>query len=460
VFFDEDLLKEALKILKERNEINFSDEALFTSRTEIASFDGKTLVLSVNSRYYQDKLRERLQLKLERVLSELEGLQITIIFKVSDKKNLPDNEPSALTASVPEKKKHKKEKPRALLAENTFATFVPGENSEFALGVAKSIAENPQNKQYNPCLIFGGVGLGKTHLLQAIGNQIYEQNPDANILYMTARELYEDITKSILSDNKNNEYRKKYSLIDILLIDDIHVLENKKATQETLYHIFDDLYNNSKPVVFTCDRPVTELKNITPRLLSRFAWGIKVDLQPPNFETKVAIINKKLNSLGKSLNDDVIEFIAKSIQTNVRDLEAAIKTLIAYAEITNKTITIDLARTQLRSVLQNTSSAQSSTIPISLVQKIVSSYFNVSVSDLKSKKKTQSIVMPRQLAMYIIRNITEYSTTEIGLEFGGRDHTTVMHSCDKIEKLKLSDPNLESTIQNLIRAVRENNDPI
>jgi chromosomal replication initiator protein len=257
----------------------------------------------------------------------------------------------------------------------------------------------------------------------------------------------------------SNDFKNKYRNTDVLLIDDIHTLQGKKATQEELFHTFNDLYEAKKQIVFTCDRPISELKDINDRLKNRFERGLNVDLQPPNFETKVAIIQKKLDHLHSYFPAEVIELVAKTICTNVRDLESAITNIQGYAELTSKDITLHLAQERLKINIASTQVPKGS-ISIARVQRIVAQYFNVTINDLKGKKKNKSIVYPRQIAMYICRQITDFPTTEIGLEFGGRDHTTVMYGCQKIHDLKMSDPTIESTIQNLIRSVHEHEEMI
>ena len=240
--------------------------------------------------------------------------------------------------------------------------------------------------------------------------------------------------------------------MDVLLIDDIHFLQNKTETQEELFHTFNALYDANKQMVFTCDRPVSELKQLSDRLRSRFERGLNVDLQPPNYETRYAILKKKIDSTGLFIPDTVIALICRNVTTNVRDLEAALTKLIAYAELVNKNITLEIAQQQLKDIFSNPNQGN---ITIDLIQKVVADYFGLSHNDLKGKKRTKAIVFPRQTAMYIAREITEYSTTEVGLEFGGRDHTTVMHACQKIEDRMRTDPTLEPIIQFLIRQIKE-----
>ena len=238
----------------------------------------------------------------------------------------------------------------------------------------------------------------------------------------------------------------------MLLIDDIHFLQNKTGSQEELFHTFNALYDANRQMVFTCDRPVSELKNLNDRLRSRFERGLNVDLQPPNFETRSAILQKKIEACSISVPDAVIELIAKNISTNVRDLEAALLKLLAYAELVHKGITLEIAQNQLKDVF---SQSKQGNITIDSILHVVADHYKLSYNDLKGKKRTKNIAFPRQVAMYIARDITEYSTTELGFEFGGRDHTTVMHGCQKIEERLRLDPNLESIIHTLVRTVKD-----
>jgi chromosomal replication initiator protein len=304
-------------------------------------------------------------------------------------------------------------------------------------------------------LIYGGTGLGKTHLMQAIGNYIYG-NSDNKVIYITAEDFTNEYVDSLYAKGERGiaTFKTKYRNTDVLLIDDIHFFAagEKTSTQEELFHTFDALYQSKKQMVFTCDRSVTELKNFTERLKSRFEQGINLDIKPPNYEHRLAILKKKCDILGKSISDDVLEMIAKYISSNVRDLEGALNKLILYMDLVGKPITLEIAQEQLKDVITNPKQAN---LSIELIQKVVAEYFSLSHIDLKGKKRTQKIVFPRHLAMYISMEITEFSTTEVGQSFGGKDHTTVMHACDKIEQRLRADPTLDSTIQTLIRNIKE-----
>ncbi len=332
----------------------------------------------------------------------------------------------------------------------TFENFVVGDNNSFAANACIAISKNP-GTAYNPCLIYGGVGLGKTHLIQSIGNYVHNNYEKTRVVYVTAETFTNEFIQSI-RDGKNHQFKNRYRNVDVLLIDDIHFLQSKNQTQEELFHTFNALYDSNKQMVFTCDRPVSELKHLTDRLRSRFERGLNVDLQPPNYETRYAILKRKTEEKRAAIDEEVIELISKNITTNVRDLEAALTKLMAYSDILNKKITVDIAQEQLKDVF---SSPKQSNITIEIIQRAVGDYFNLSPYDLRGKKRTKAIAFPRQIAMYITREITEFSTTEVGLEFGGRDHTTVMHACQRIESRMQTDPYLEPTIQRLIRQIKE-----
>jgi chromosomal replication initiator protein len=344
----------------------------------------------------------------------------------------------------------KTQEPHTQLREDyTFDKYVIGDNNNFAANAAMAISRNPGNA-YNPFLIYGGVGLGKTHLMQAIGNYIHT-NSGGTIIYITAESFTNEFIQAV-QENKMPAFKNKYRRTDVLLIDDIHFLQNKSGTQEELFYTFDALYNAKKQIVFTCDRPVSELKNLTDRLRSRFERGLNVDLLPPNYETRCAILKKKIETKSISIPDEVISLVSKNVSTNIRDLEAALIKLIAYTELVDKTITVEIAQQQLKDVF---ASPRQSNMSIDTIQRVVAEYYKLSPNDLKGKKRTQNIVLPRQISMYIAREITEYSLTEIGQTFGGRDHTTVMHACKIIEERIRSDPTMDSTIQALIRMIKE-----
>ena len=456
----------------------FWDEAINQAKTELgehefamwfnieyASSDENAILVRVPSSFYRDQFIRQYQKYLEDKLLDLTGkrlaLEFTIVKPSADQVEMPPSETNSKSDTVARpsmgrqknaEKPHEQDRGKhpQLRLDYTFENFVIGDNNGFAANAALAISKNP-GTSYNPFLIYGGVGLGKTHLMQSIGNRVWVENAKARIICITAEEFTNEFIQSI-HDKTTQNFKNKYRFVDVLLIDDIHFLQNKLGSQEELFHTFNALYDANKQMVFTCDRPVSELKNLSDRLRSRFERGLNVDLQPPNFETRCAILKKKVEAGKVLVPNEVVEIIAKNISTNVRDLEAALTKLLAYSELVRKDITLDIAQHQLKDIF---SQSKHGNVTIDNILRVVADYYKLSYSDIKGKKRTKNIAFPRQVAMYIAREITEYSTTELGFEFGGRDHTTVMHACQKIdERLKL-DPNLESTIQGLVRSIKE-----
>ena len=379
-------------------------------------------------------------------IKEISGQQnITIVSEISNK--VISNEPKEeieqqkieSTQEVENIQTSKNVETKKIISKNitlnknfTFETFIPGEGSDFAYKAAQAVAEEPGIK-YNPILFYGGVGLGKTHLMQAIGNKISElKNDSLKITYLQAETFANEYINSINSKT-TDKFKSKYRNLDILLLDDIHFLGGKEGTQEELFYTFNALKAKNAQMIFTCDRPISELKGIKDRLRNRFSNGLCIDITPPNYETRRAILLKKLQLMNKTIPEDVIDFIAKNIETNVRDLESALTRLIGYSELIEKSISIEIAQEQLRDIF---SSPTAGNISIESIQKVVSDNYQISVSDLKGKKRDKKFTVPRQIALYIAKEITEYTYSELGIEFGGRDHSTVMHSCEKIKEFK------------------------
>ena len=351
----------------------------------------------------------------------------------------------------PVKQITKKKKHPLLQEEYTFDTFIPGDNSNFAYNASIAVSKNP-GRQYNPILLYGGSGLGKTHLMQAIGNYIYQNNDDKlKICYVSAESFTNEFLDS-LKTKKTNEFKNKYRNLDVLLLDDIHFLQNKEQTQEELFYTFNALNERHSQMVFTCDRPIKEIKNMANRLVSRLSNGLCIDLQPPNYETRVAILQKKMELLGKTLNSDIVDYIAKSVETNVRELEAALNKVFGYADLVGKNPNLDTVKNLLKDILNSTASEN---VSMDTIQKVIADDYQISISDLKSKKREKKYVIPRQIAIYISREITELSYTENGEEFGGKDHSTIMTAYKKVADQIKIDPLLESKIQLYIREIKE-----
>ncbi|WP_035293156.1 chromosomal replication initiator protein DnaA [Clostridium sp. KNHs214] len=333
----------------------------------------------------------------------------------------------------------------------TFDSFVIGNSNRFAHAASLAVAESPA-KAYNPLFIYGGVGLGKTHLMHAIGHYVLENNPNSKVVYVTSEKFTNELINSI-KDDKNVEFRNKYRNVDILLIDDIQFIAGKERTQEEFFHTFNALHEANKQIILSSDRPPKEIPTLEDRLRSRFEWGLIADIQAPDFETRIAILKKKADVENLNIPNEVMVYIANKIKSNIRELEGALIRIVAFSSLTNKEISVDLASEALKDIISNSQNKQ---ITISSIQDIVSSYFNLSVDDFKSSRRTRNIAYPRQIAMYLSRKLTDMSLPKIGEEFGGRDHTTVIHAYEKISNNLKKDDGLKSTIEDLSNKISQN----
>ncbi len=331
----------------------------------------------------------------------------------------------------------------------TFDTFVIGNSNRFAHAASLAVAEAPA-KAYNPLFIYGGVGLGKTHLMHAIGHFILNNTPNTKVLYVTSEKFTNELINSI-RDDKNVEFRNRYRTIDVLLIDDIQFIAGKERTQEEFFHTFNTLHEANKQIIISSDRPPKEIPTLEDRLRSRFEWGLISDIQPPDLETRIAILKKKATMENIEVDDSVMLYIAEKIASNIRELEGALIRIAAYSSLTNKKVDIDLAKEALKDILPDN---KPKIITIPLIQEIVANHFNLKVEQFKSRKRTRSISYPRQIAMYISRELTDSSLPKIGEEFGGRDHTTVIHAHEKISNDLKTDDNLRDIIDSLVEKIK------
>ncbi len=464
--------EEAMKMLRSEYEEknNLEEFSFWLSVMEYVDFKGSTFTVSVPSRLFCDNLtKERNDIqKLTQYLSDLTGQQIKIDLVIrertapisgtagdtpistSSNTKTSDSASAAKPAvAVNQPAAQTQEKHPLLKTEYTFDNFVIGNDNNFAYNAALAVAKNP-GRAYNPVLIYGGVGLGKTHLMQAIGNYAWQADKKAKIIYKTSEEFTNEFVEN-LRNNTIQKFKNKYRSADILLIDDIQFFEKREGLQEELFHTFNALYDSYKQMVFTCDRPVSELKNLTDRLRSRFERGLNVDLQPPGYELRKAILLKKLEQMDKTIPADVIDFVAQNVVSNVRDLESSLTSIIFYTDVIQQEVTVEIAAKLLKDKL---GPEKQLNISIDDVIKAVANHYNLSFADVKGKKRTKNIMMPRQIAMYIAREMTEYSTTELGAEFN-KDHTTVMHACQKIEEAIKNDSQLESNIELIMRSLKE-----
>ena len=329
-----------------------------------------------------------------------------------------------------------------------FNTFIVGSSNQFAHAACRAVAEAP-SRSYNPLFIYGGVGLGKTHLMHAIGHYVLEHDPSLKLTYISSERFMNEMINAVRYD-RIIDFREHYRTVDVLLVDDIQFLAGKEGTQTEFFHTFNALYDSQKQIVLSSDCPPHEIPSLEERLRSRFEWGLIADIQPPDLETKIAILNKKAEAEGVPLPDVVAIYIAGRIKSNIRELEGSLIRLIAYSSLTGREISTDLAQEVLRNVIDHEEKA----VTIDLIQKFVSDYYQLKLVELKSRNNSKSVAMPRQIAMYLCKNLTHASLPEIGRSFGGKHHSTVIHSIKKVEALRKRDPNFNTLMHSFIESFR------
>ncbi|WP_238886588.1 chromosomal replication initiator protein DnaA [Clostridium sp. YIM B02551] len=332
----------------------------------------------------------------------------------------------------------------------TFDSFVIGNSNRFAHAASLAVAEAPA-KAYNPLFIYGGVGLGKTHLMHAIGHYILQNNSKSKVVYVSSEKFTNELINSI-KDDKNEEFRNRYRNVDVLLIDDVQFIAGKERTQEEFFHTFNALHDANKQIILSSDRPPKEIPTLEDRLRSRFEWGLIADIQAPDFETRMAILKKKADVENLNVANEVMVYIATKIKANIRELEGALIRIVAYSSLTGRDITVDLASEALKDIISN---KQSKHITIDTIQDVVSSYYNLRVEELKSQRRTRNVAYPRQIAMYLSRKLTDLSLPKIGEEFGGRDHTTVIHAYEKISQNLKTDEVLQNTVNDITKKLTQ-----
>ena len=401
----------------------------------------KTLLIKAPNQYAVDWANENLS---EYFVKKLQGSEYNFNIAIGGvSKEIKEN-----SGIIEEDKRTSFDSDRKFLVDFTFDNFVTGKSNELARAAALQVSCNPGTTQYNPFFIYGGVGLGKTHLMNAIGNNILRQNPKAKILYLHSEKFVADMVRA-LQHNKIDSFKEFYRSADALLIDDIQFFAGKERSQEEFFHTFNALLEGSCQIVLTCDRYPKAVNGLDDRLKSRFGWGLTQSIEPPELETRVAILQKKAASIGTSLDTEVAFFIAKCIQSNVRELEGALRRVVANAQFTGKEITLAFAKEALQDLI----SLQNSMVSIENIQKTVANYYKIRMADLLSAKRNRSLARPRQLAMSLAKELTNHSLPEIGDAFGGRDHTTVLHACKKISEVCLTDNKIKEDLINLRRAL-------
>jgi chromosomal replication initiator protein len=411
----------------------------FVSRTK------NEIVLEVPNKFFRDWVVENYASKLEQTLSAAAKHELKIIFQVNERSAKPTTPEK--TVKKDDQERDKPQRTTNLVAKYTFENFVIGASNQFAHAACVAVANQPGDN-YNPLFIYGGVGLGKTHLVNAIGHRASAQKAGLKVVYLSSESFMNELIASLRRD-KMDEFKRKFRNVDILILDDVQFIAGKERTQEEFFHTFNSLYESHKQIVITSDKFPKEIPGIEDRLRNRFEWGLIADIQPPDMETRVAILQKKAEVEGVQLPHEVAIFLASNIDSNVRELEGSLTRLGAFASLTKAAITVDLAKDVLRNTLNNIRRE----ITIENIQKMICDYFNVKLGDLKAKRRTQNIALPRQVAMYLCRKYTDVSFPGIGDKFGGRDHSTVIHASKTIERKIKEDQNMQITIEKLERSL-------
>lgn len=432
--FDWDKIKETLK-----GTINESAFNAWFANMDLEEVSENDVYFNIPNTFTQHWITEHFINDLNSSIKEVTGQLFNVHFLVNKKVN-------TVTIKEEIKTEEKNINRQPLLHDKyTFENFVVGDNSKFAYAAAMAVSNAP-GREYNPLFIYGGVGLGKTHLLQATGNRVYSQYPNLRILYTQTEEFLNEMIKSI-QEYSTVQFKQKYREIDLLLIDDIHFLSGKERLQEEFFHTFNALFEAKKQIVITSDRPPKEITGLEERVISRFHWGLMVDLQPPDFETRLAILRSKIQSDNIQINDSVINYIASNIKSNIRELEGCLIKLLAHASIYKTDITVEVATKVLNDFIKE----KEKRITQERIIRTVSDFYNIDIEEIKGDKRSKSVVEARQIAIYLARNLTNLSLKEIGNGFGKRDHSTILHSFNKIENLIRKNKRIKgeiSTIKN------------
>lgn len=447
---EKEIWDKVLEIAQER--ISNTSYQTFIKDSQLYSLKNDEAIILVSLPFNASWLNQRYSEIMQAIIYDVIGYEVKPHFISEDELASYNNvntqevqEPQVQHSSIDDKTWGKEQ----FNMHNTFDTFVIGPGNRFPHAASLAVAEAPA-EAYNPLFIYGGVGLGKTHLMHAIGHHVLSNKPNAKVIYTSSEKFTNEFIKSI-RDNETEAFREKYRKIDVLLIDDIQFIQNKEQTQEEFFHTFNELHQNNKQIVISSDRPPKEIAKLEDRLRSRFEWGLIVDITPPDYETRMAILQKKIEEENLDIPPEALNYIANQIQSNIRELEGALTRLLAYSKLQGKPITTELTAEALKDIIQ---SPKSKKITIQDIQKVVGQYYSVRIEDFSAKKRTKSIAYPRQIAMYLSRELTDFSLPKIGEEFGGRDHTTVIHAHEKIANDIKSDPTFKQEVENLEKEIR------
>ncbi len=413
---------------------------------KLTQLKDQTAILEIPNRFFKEWIEDYYPTIIGEVISEVTGSSYSVKFKIAERE---DEEIRKIDTRLEMRKQRLANKGIYLNPKYTFENFVTGQSNQVAFAAARAVGEGP-GITYNPLFIYGGVGLGKTHLITAIGNYLADRKKDYNIIYVSSEQFTNEFV-SAMRHQKADEMKARYRGLDVFLLDDVQFFAGKNATQDELFHTINALYERQKQIVLTSDRPPKDIKEITDRLRSRFGMGLIVDIQPPELELKIAIIKKKAAMDRLFLSDDVVAFLASKIKSNIRELEGCLIRLGAHSALTGETITIQTAKDLLKDIIID----EVRPVTIEQIQKTVAEAFGIKCQDMKSKKRTKEIAVPRQVAMYIAKKLVNSSLSDIGKNFGGKDHATVIYSCKQVEERISSDEDFKRLVDSLINRIKE-----
>ena len=412
---------------------------------KLSQIKDNSATIVIPNRFFKDWIEDNYPNIIAEAIEDVIGKHITVRYKTEEK-----IDPVVKKADIQLENRRQKLTKRGIYLNPryTFKNYIIGPSNQFAQAAAKAVADAP-GRTYNPLFIYGGVGLGKTHLISAIGNVVINNNPEIALIFVSAEQFTNEVVSAIRHE-KMGEFKQKYRNIDLLLIDDIHFIANKTQTQEEFFYTFNALYEKQKQIVISSDRPPKELGAVTDRLKSRFSMGLIADIQPPELETKMAIVLRKAETEKIPISEDIAYFLASKVKTNIRELEGCLIRLGAQSSLTGKPIDKDMAKTLLRDIIED----EEKPLTIEQIQKIVCEHFAIKLSDMKAKKRTKEVALPRQIAMYLSKQLTNLSLNDIGKNFGGKDHATVIYACKQTEEKRLQDEAFNRMIENLLRKLK------
>jgi len=410
-----------------------------------------TLKVQIPSQFFWEWIDEHFNVLITKAITEILGNEAKLTYVIAEDLSFIDSRESVHEKTAPTITTTEKLKPKHTFESNlnpryTFDNFIKGEGNQLARAAAGAISDNPGGTSFNPLFLYGGVGLGKTHLIQAIGNQIVKNFPEKKIIYLSSDIFTVEFVESIQT-NKVNEFSNFYRSMDVLIIDDIQFLIGKEKTQDLFFHIFNTLHQSRKQIILSSDKPPKDLKGLDERLISRFQWGLTADIQPPELETRIAILKRKAETYGMMVSNEILEYIATNITSNIRELEGCLIKLLASVSLSSKEISFELAKKTVKEIATD---RKTSTLTIETITKVVCEHLGVAENKIRDKTRKKEIVLARQIAMYLAKELTLSSLKTIGLHFGGRDHSTVIHACNSIEESKRKD----STFHNILNDIR------